>query len=139
MAQYIDKAAVVAEIERLKTIYNDDENIHHIAKYNILVDILSFLNTLEVKEVDLDKEIPSKELADEIDAISKRYPEISFAKLSRIAVRIAKWQKGQDELTASDKGMADEIIIHLKRIEEEYRLNLTKEIQWLRNITTKGE
>ena len=139
MAQYIDKAAVVAEIERLKTIYNDDENIHHIAKYNILVDILSFLNTLEVKEVDLDKEIPSKELADEIDAIGKRYPEISFAKLSRIAVRIAKWQKGQDELTASDKGMADEIIIHLKRIEEEYRLNLTKEIQWLRNITTKGE
>ncbi len=83
--------------------------------------------------------VPSKELADEIDVLSKRYPEISFAKLSRIAVRIAKWQKGQDELTASDKGMADEIIIHLKRIEEEYRLNLTKEIQWLRNITTKGE
>ena len=135
----IDKAVIVAEIERLKTIYNDDENIHHIARYNILVDILSFLNTLEVKEVDLEKEIPSKELADEIDVLSKRYPEISFAKLSRIAVRIAKWQKGQDELTASDRGMADEITIHLKRIEEEYRLNLTKEIQWLKNITTKGE
>jgi hypothetical protein len=43
------------------------------------------------------KEIPSKELADEIDALSKRYPEVSFAKLSRIAVRIAKWQKEQDK------------------------------------------
>ena len=52
MAQYIDKDDLVAEIERLKTIYNDDENIHHIAKYNILVDILSFINILEVKEVD---------------------------------------------------------------------------------------
>ena len=52
----IDKSALVAEIERLKAIYSDDENIHHVAKYNILVDILSFLDTLEVKEVDLDKE-----------------------------------------------------------------------------------
>ena len=50
MAQHINKDAVVAEIERLKTIYNDNENIHHVAKYNILVDILSFLDTLEVKD-----------------------------------------------------------------------------------------
>ena len=53
----IDKSALVTEIERLKTIYKDDENICHVAKYNILVDILSFLDTLEVKEVDLEKEI----------------------------------------------------------------------------------
>ena len=52
----IDKDALVAEIERLKTIYKDDENIRHVAKYNILVDILSFIDTLEVKEVDLEKE-----------------------------------------------------------------------------------
>ena len=57
MAQYIDKDALVAEIERLKTIYKDDENIRHVAKYNILVDFLYFINTLEVKEVDLEKEI----------------------------------------------------------------------------------
>ena len=50
----IDKDALVAEIERLKTIYNEDGNIHHIAKFNILVDILSFIDTLEVKEVDLE-------------------------------------------------------------------------------------
>ena len=57
MAHYIDKDALVAEIERLKSIYNDDENIYYVAKYNILIDILSFLDTLEVKKVDLEKEI----------------------------------------------------------------------------------
>lgn len=57
MAHLIDKDALVAEIERLKTIYNDGENIHHIARYNILVDILSFLDVIELKDVDLEKEI----------------------------------------------------------------------------------
>ena len=57
MAHLIDKDALVAEIERLKSIYNDDENIYYIAKYNILIDILSFLDTLEVKEVNLDNAI----------------------------------------------------------------------------------
>ena len=56
MEQYISKSALVAEIERLKTIYNNDENIHHVARYNILVNILSFINTLEVREVDMEKE-----------------------------------------------------------------------------------
>lgn len=50
MAQYIDKAAVVAEIERrIKE--------HHSGYLVCLKDILSFLDTLEVKEVDLEKEI----------------------------------------------------------------------------------
>ncbi len=56
MEKYIPLDALVAEIERLKTIYNDDENIHHVSKFNILVDLLSFIDTLEVKEVDLDGE-----------------------------------------------------------------------------------
>lgn len=53
----IDKDALVAEIERLKNIYNDEDDIHDVAKYNILIDILDFLDTLEVKEVDVNKEI----------------------------------------------------------------------------------
>lgn len=32
-------------------------------------------------------------LEDEIAYLSKRFPEVSFAKLSRIAVHVAKWQK----------------------------------------------
>ena len=30
-----------------------------------------------------------------INELSKQFPEVSFAKLSRIAVRVAKWQKEQ--------------------------------------------
>ena len=107
MTQYIDKSAVVAEIERRieahkETLKNCDSNISKIALKGSLSayqSLLYFLNnTVEVKEVDLEKEIPSKELADEIDVLSKRYPEISFAKLSRIAVRIARWQKDKMSL-----------------------------------------
>ena len=42
------------------------------------------------------KEEPvSEELGDYINELSKQFPEVSFAKLSRIAVRVAKWQKEQ--------------------------------------------
>ena len=91
----IDKAVIVAEIERLKTIYNDDENIHHIAKYNILVDILSFLNTLEVKEVDLEKEIDDAFLENKCNITDN----VSLAEFARIAKHFFKLgfkaQKGE--------------------------------------------
>jgi hypothetical protein len=42
------------------------------------------------------KEEPvSEDLGDYINELSKQFPEVSFAKLSRIAVRVAKWQKEQ--------------------------------------------
>lgn len=59
---------------------------------------------LETKEVNLEKE-NNKELEDEILALNKRYPEVSFAKLSRIAVRVAKWQKEQDKKLLNIKGV----------------------------------
>jgi hypothetical protein len=34
-----------------------------------------------------------KNLSEYIDKLSKQFPEVSFAKLSRIAVRVARWQK----------------------------------------------
>lgn len=37
------------------------------------------------------------ELGEYINELSKQFPEVSFAKLSRIAVRVAKWQKEQFE------------------------------------------
>jgi hypothetical protein len=50
MVQYIDKSALVAEIKRrIKE--------HHSGYLVCLKDILSFVDTLEVKEVNLDKEI----------------------------------------------------------------------------------
>ena len=37
--------------------------------------------------------INAKDLGEQISTLGRRYPEVSFAKLSRIAVRVAKWQK----------------------------------------------
>ena len=34
-----------------------------------------------------------EDLGEYIDKLSKQFPEVSFAKLSRIAVRVSKWQK----------------------------------------------
>jgi hypothetical protein len=35
--------------------------------------------------------------------------------------------------------MVDKIIEHLKRVETDYWIDLTKEIEWLRNLNKKGE
>ena len=35
-------------------------------------------------------------LSEEINKVSKRYPEVSFAKLTRIAVHFTRWQFEQD-------------------------------------------
>jgi len=57
MTQYIDKAAIVAEIERRQDYYKRNLLLIN-AEYCIEEDnaILKFLDTLEVKEVDLEKE-----------------------------------------------------------------------------------
>ena len=50
--ELIDKAAVVAEIEKQRNSYIAEPN-----KYKVLSRFLNFIDTLEVKEVDLEKEI----------------------------------------------------------------------------------
>lgn len=68
MAQYIDKSALVAEIERrieeiTQTISLGDKKIQKSGgnRRAELVRFLSFLDTLEVKEVDLEREQRIKE------------------------------------------------------------------------------
>jgi len=66
MKHYIDKSALVVEIKRrIKE--------HHSGYLVCLKDILSSLNTLEVKEVDLEKEIDTI-----VDAIPCRREHIEF-------------------------------------------------------------
>ena len=48
------------------------------------------------------KEPVSEDLSDCINKLSKQFQEVSFAKLSRIAVRVAKWQKEQMMANAID-------------------------------------
>lgn len=53
MAQYIDKTALVAEIKKR---INFNERLNAYPRLDECNEILSFLDTLEVKEVDLEKE-----------------------------------------------------------------------------------
>ena len=58
MAHLIDKDASLAEIERLENkLYYEPENFKDVGAKMALDSLKSFLNTLEVKEVDLEKEI----------------------------------------------------------------------------------
>lgn len=67
MAQYIDKSALVAEIEKRKGMCDNHYGDYWNGCYNTFTDILSFINTLEVKEFwklangddlpDIDKEV----------------------------------------------------------------------------------
>lgn len=72
MSQYIDKSVVVSEIEKYISNYkgilnkvdkSSDDWVESTlileSKIEVLQHIISFLDTLEVKEVDLDKEIAS--------------------------------------------------------------------------------
>jgi len=66
MAKYIDKDAIVTEIERYKHKADERlkiknrallEDMKDLALQNLCGNLLNFINTLEVKEVDLEKEI----------------------------------------------------------------------------------
>lgn len=72
MAQYIDKAALVAEIEKRFDEYSSSVLKHYDAckeaKAQELSKILIIINTLEAKEVDLEKEVELWMEANEDDA-----------------------------------------------------------------------
>lgn len=66
MEQYISKSALVAEIEKLRKNAwdsfqkgNSTEKQYYL-RYGVILDILSFIDTLEVKEVDFDEDIETK-------------------------------------------------------------------------------
>ncbi len=63
MSQYVNKSVIVAEIEKQRNAY-----ICEPSKYKVLSRILSFIDSLEVKEVDLEKEateiVQSKEFVE---------------------------------------------------------------------------
>jgi hypothetical protein len=55
MEQYIDKSALVAEIENVRKHYIERDDFDN--GWNFALDkIISFLDTIEVKEVGLEKE-----------------------------------------------------------------------------------
>ena len=88
--QYIDKNAITEEIERLikSPILSKSENVE--TRIAVLEYLLSFIETIEVKEVGLDEEIKnftmSKELyeADSaIKAVAEHFFELGLNALNR--------------------------------------------------------
>ena len=85
MTQYIDKAAVVAEIYRLRDFANDRWDIEEMNGVDKFLDkLIPYINSLKVKEVDLDNEIT--------DYINKHY-HIRFDETL---------ERGNDPLTTID-------------------------------------
>ena len=76
MAQYIDKAAVVAEIEKRKGMCDNHYGDYWNGCYNTFTDILSLINTLEVKEMDLNPEYVRK------DAFVEKAEEFIYSALN---------------------------------------------------------
>ncbi len=76
----IDKDAVVAEIKRLilaNELYlsepeTDEVRFQKTGAYSVLNDLLHFLDTLEVKEVDLEKEIDEVFFKDTLGNVTKK-------------------------------------------------------------------
>ena len=63
MAQYIDKAAVVAEIEkRIKEVSQIEKASYEIGLCDAYKIVLRFLDTVGIKDVDLEKEIKEEYL-----------------------------------------------------------------------------
>lgn len=57
MIQYIDKSAVVAEIKKHQAIWDGMDDDYCKGQRLAYSDVISFLDTLETKEVDLDNEL----------------------------------------------------------------------------------
>lgn len=71
----------------------------YITDAKIVRESINLMNGEKVPMATMDEESVSEDLGEYINELSKQFPEVSFAKLSRIAVRVSKWQKQQDQST----------------------------------------
>lgn len=143
MEKYIPKSALVAEIEKLELCTMDEHMNYYSAEaqgeYNALSKLEFFIDTLEVK-VDLEK-VFNDEYSKFSNDVGADYAfPIDLADFKDFAKHFFELgMRINNPVTAADRGTAEEIIINLKRVEQDYRINLTKEIEWLRNKVKKGE
>ena len=139
--KYVSLDALVAEINKRIT----DAPINNIGHQRVWAynDVKDIIDTLEVKEVDINEEAKRK-----WDSFSLCYDESRGCDVVVWPYWVYKQvckhffelgMRFNNPITASDRGTAEEIIINLKRVEQDYRINLTKEIEWVRNQVKKGE
>lgn len=135
MEQYIPKSALVAEIERIKKEECPIDSYEGRCKLLWFEKFLSFINTLEVKEMDLDKEI---------DLVEDKYR--GFESLSRTdIIAIAKhfFELG----LKAEKGLIDKTIEwigeiynyhEIIRYSDNHELSLEELTEWFKNYIKEG-
>lgn len=101
MAQYINKDAVVAEIERRRELISHpilSSNDLIIGERNALFNLLSFIDTLEVKEVEEKFECPNIKIKDVIE-VSSRMKHIGedLKPIADFIMNYASWNLHKDE------------------------------------------
>ena len=82
MAQYIDKNSLVAEINRILNVFENSDAPVDRLRASTLIGLLSFINTLEVKEVDLEY---IKDELNEIVKIHKPNGDFGWGTLYNVA------------------------------------------------------
>lgn len=95
MAQYIDKAAVVAEIERIKKEECPTDSYEGRCKLLWFEQFLSFIDTLEVKEVDDEK---CKEYDKALSIAKAWYKSSDSSAQERNVARMIMGDKVREEL-----------------------------------------
>lgn len=145
MEQYIKKSAIMAEIRKyiksaeafLKYHHNRNDKSVYASEQEKLVmcDLLYFLDTLDVKEVDLEKEY--KNFVEDDPVYSKLVNYIVGKAIAKHFFKLG--MRVNNPITAADRGIAEEIIISLKQVENDYYLDQTKEIEWVRNKVKEEE
>ena len=90
---------------------------------------------INAKEVDLNKEIERFVKSDEFQKASGTIKVTNLLAKHFFELGLS----ASNPITAADRGTAEEIIINLKRVEKDYRIDLTMEIEWLRNKVKNGE
>jgi hypothetical protein len=152
MEQYIDKSAVIAEIEKKRdAALTRQRNLEAIGQVTVLNEtlarelsrIISFINTIEVKEVDLDTQIEDyinshfTEGCDDgmISDLYKVLRGVHYKDLVEIAKHFFELGLSvNNPITAADRGKAEEIILALNTLGEEKMISYDKEIEWLNKI-----
>lgn len=102
MTQYINKAALVAEILRRRKAIPKEEDKRLKAVYGneafVLTELLSFIDTLEVKEVDLDNNMTDINFEEEIDTFMygtrnpERFPDSVQVRDKHTGLRVLDWK-----------------------------------------------
>lgn len=145
--ELISKNIIISELEKLhkdaqigKQKYSEDNDypayMECVHNEELIEKILWIINGLAVKEVNLDSEI--KNWLGNGDITDIRYDDYDDIDIERTAKHFFELGlQVNNHMTGADKGTAEEIMFNLKRVEKDYCINLSKEIEWLKNQVKK--